>query len=126
MKLIFDAGALLALERNDPIMWRSLKQAEEDELEIVSHGGIIGQAWRSGGPRQARLSVALESIDIRPLDAEAGRAAGELLALTRTRDVIDAALVLLAEDGDQIFTSDIGDLEPLALAADLHVELIPV
>jgi hypothetical protein len=35
-----------------------------------------------------------------------GRDAGKLLGLTRRRDVVDAALVLLAEDGDTIVTSD--------------------
>jgi hypothetical protein len=33
---------------------------------------------------------------VRPLDEALGRAAGELLALARRHDVIDAALVLLA------------------------------
>jgi hypothetical protein len=61
---------------------------------------------------------------IRPLDAALGRAAGELLARTRQRDVIDAALVLLARDGDRIITSDPEDLAPLARAADLDVELV--
>jgi hypothetical protein len=38
--------------------------------------------------------------------------------------VIDAALVLLAEDGDRIITSDPEDIAPLARAADLDVELV--
>jgi hypothetical protein len=42
----------------------------------------------------------------------------------RRSDVIDAALVLLADDGDRIITSDAGDLEPLAAAAGLEIELI--
>jgi hypothetical protein len=40
--------------------------------------------------------------------------------------VVDAALVLLAEDGDQIATSDPRDIEPLALAARRHVDLVHV
>jgi hypothetical protein len=63
---------------------------------------------------------------VRPVDDAAGRRTGTLLAAARARDVVDAALVLLAEDGDQLFTSDLGDLEPLAAAADLHVELVEV
>lgn len=47
-----------------------------------------------------------------------------LLARAGTSDVIDAALVLLAEDNDHIVTSDLTDLYLLAEAADLHVELI--
>jgi fructose-specific phosphotransferase system component IIB len=41
-------------------------------------------------------------------------------------DVIDAALVLLAADGDCILTSEPKDLEPLAFAAGLQIEIIPV
>jgi hypothetical protein len=41
-------------------------------------------------------------------------------------DVVDAALVLLAADGDEILTSDPADLRPLAAAAGVHVDLVPV
>ena len=76
------------------------------------------------GPVQ--LAKALAAIDVRPLDERLGRAAGELLAAARHSDVIDAALVLLAADGDHIVTSDPDDLEPLARASDRHVEIITV
>jgi hypothetical protein len=61
---------------------------------------------------------------VRPLDDALGRAAGELLTVTRRRDVIDAVLVLLARDDDHIITSDPDDLEPLARAAGRHVEIV--
>jgi hypothetical protein len=125
MKLVLDAGALLALERNDRPMWRRLKAAQLAETVAVTHGGIVGQAWRGRGPREALLAKALAGIEVRPLDESLGRAAGELLAATRTHDVIDAALVLLGEDGDSIVTSDPDDVEPLAMAAGRHVEIVP-
>lgn len=126
MRLVLDAGALLALERNDRAMWRRLKDAIEGRHDLVTHGGVVGQVWRGGGARQARLALALASTLIDPLDGRAGRAAGALLANTRGRDVIDAALVLLAHDGDQIFTSDAADIAPLVAAADLQVDIVPV
>jgi hypothetical protein len=70
------------------------------------------------------LSKALAGVEIRALDDRLGRAAGELLAVSRRTDVIDAALVLLAHDGDRIVTSDADDIEPLAAASGRHVELI--
>ena len=123
MTLVLDSGALIALERNDPAMWRRLKGAANQNTVPITHGGVLGQAWR-GGSRQARLARALEGIDVRPLDAALGRAAGELLGRTRGADVVDAALVLLANDGDVIVTSDLDDLEPLARASQRHVELV--
>ena len=124
MKLILDSGALLALERNDRAMWRRLKATQLRGDVPLTHGGVIGQAWRGKGPRQTLLARALEAIDVRPLDEALGRAAGELLGAARRRDVIDAALVLLANDGDDIVTSDPDDIEPLARAARRHVEII--
>lgn len=124
MTIVLDSGALIGLERNDRAMWRRLKAAQIRGDVPVSHGGVIGQAWRGRGPRQTLLVKALASIDVRPLDDALGRAAGELLGITRRRDVIDAALVLLANDGDHIVTSDPDDLEPLARASGRHVEVI--
>jgi hypothetical protein len=126
VKLVLDAGALIALERNDRAMWRRLKDAVLQGEPPVTHGGIVGQAWRGRGPKQARLATALDHLDVRALDDTLGRATGELLSRSRQSDVIDAALVLLAEDGDVIATSDVHDLEPLARAADRHVELVRV
>jgi hypothetical protein len=123
--LILDTGALIALERNERAMWRRLKAAMLAGEPPLSHGGVVGQAWRGRGPRQARLAQALGGVEVRPLDEAAGRAAGVLLAAARGSDVIDAAVVLLAHDGDQLLTSDVSDLAPLAAAAGLHVELIP-
>lgn len=124
MTLILDSGALIALERNDRAMWRRFKAAQLAGTVPVCHGGVVGQAWRGQGPKQALLVKALAAIDVRPLDETLGRAAGELLALARRRDVIDAAIVLLAQDGDHIVTSDPDDIEPLARASGRHVEII--
>jgi hypothetical protein len=126
MTLILDSGALLALEREDRAVWRRYESARLAGSTPSSHGGVLGQVWRNGGPRQARLAKALKGIDIRPLDDALGRRVGALLATTGTKDVIDAALVLIAEDGDEIVTSDPGDIGVLAGHARLHVEIVPV
>lgn len=126
MTLVLDSGALIALEKNDRAMWRRLKSSLVAGEAPVSHGGVVGQVWRGGGPRQALLAKALDGVDVRPLDESLGRAAGELLARGGTGDVVDAALVLLAYDGDDIATSDPQDLEPLAAHLGRHVELVRV
>lgn len=123
MTLVLDSGALVALERNERPMWIRLKGALVDGEVPVTHGGVIGQVWR-GGPRQARLAKALAGVDVRAIDDGLGRAAGQLLARTATADVIDASLVLLALDDDVIVTSDPDDIETLAAAAGVHVEVL--
>lgn len=123
MTLVLDAGALIALDRDERAMWVRLKAATQAGEPPVTHGGVVGQVWR-GGSRQARLARALQGVDVRPLDGALGRAAGELLGATGWSDVIDAAVVLLAVDGDEIVTSDRGDLEVLAARTGRHVELL--
>jgi len=126
MTLILDSGSLIALEGNDRRMWRRLKSALITSEIPVTHGGIVGQAWRGQGPRSALLAKALTGIDVRPLNEYLGKRAGELLARAKKTDVIDAALVLLASDGDVIATSDSGDIERLARTAGRLVDLIAV
>lgn len=123
MSLVLDSGALVALERNERQMWIRLKAAQLDGDLPVTHAGVLGQVWR-GGPRQARLSQAMGGIDVRPLDEALARAAGQLLGVAGLADVIDAGVVLLAADGDEIVTVDHDDLEQLAAASGRHVELI--
>jgi hypothetical protein len=126
MSLVLDAGALIAVERSDRDAVALIKQELLHGRTPLTHGGVVGQVWRGGTGRQASLARLLPSLDIAPLDETLGRSAGMLLARSRMNDVIDAALVLLAEDGDFLLTSDSEGLQPLAAAANLHVDIVPV
>jgi hypothetical protein len=123
LTLVLDSAALVALERNERPMWTRLKAAQIAGDPPLTHAGVLGQAWR-GGPRQARLSRALDGIDVRPVDEPLGRAAGVLLGSTGLADVIDAAVVLVSSDGDDIVTLDRDDFQRLVAASGRHVELI--
>ena len=126
MSLVLDAGAFIALERADRDIVALIKQELVQGRTPLTHGGVIGQVWRGGTGRQVVLARVLPALDVSSLDETLGRSAGILLGRSRRKDVIDAALVLLAEDGDLLLTSDPLDLEPLASAAGLHVDIIPV
>lgn len=123
MTLVLDSGALTALDRNERPMWVRLKAAIVARELPVTHAGVLAQVWRAGG-HQGRLAQALAGIDVQPLDQPLGRATGELLAATGLSDVVDAAVVLLANDGDEIITSDPDDLGRLARSTGRHVELV--
>ena len=124
--LVLDAGALVALERLDRDVIALLKRERLARQAPVTHGGVIGQVWRGGGGRQANLSRLLAGIDVVPLDEQLGRRVGMLLKQTKTSDVVDAAVALLAKDGDEILTSDARDLLPLVRASGAHVDVIEV
>jgi hypothetical protein len=126
MSLVLDAGALVAVERADRDTIALIKQELLAERAPVTHGGVVGQVWRGGAGRQAILARLLPALEIAALDAALGSRAGVLLGRTRRQDVIDAALVLLAADGDVLLTSDPSDLAPLAAAAGLQVDIVRV
>jgi hypothetical protein len=124
--LVLDAGALVAVERLDREVIALIKRERLAGRTPLTHGGVVGQVWRGGGGRQANLTRLLRGVEVVALDDGLGRRAGALLARTKTADVIDAALALLANDGDEILTSDARDLRPLVRATGAHVEVIEV
>ena len=126
MSLILDAGAFLAVERGDRDVVALIKRERRAQRAPLSHGGVVAQVWRGGSGRQVGLARLLPGVDVRSLDVELGKKAGLLLGRSRVDDAVDAALVCLAADGDEILTSDPRDLSALAGAAGLHVDLVPV
>ncbi|MBU6422952.1 MAG: hypothetical protein KGJ98_03565 [Chloroflexota bacterium] len=126
MTVVLDAGALVAIQRGDRMLIAALKAELEAGRVPLTHGGVVGQVWRGGSGRQARLARAIGGVDVRAIDDDLGRRAGVLLGRAGRADVIDAALVLLATDGDEIYTSDVDDLKPLAAACGKLLDLVGV
>jgi len=125
-RLVLDAGALIALDRNDRAMWARLATARRARQPLVTHAGVLGQVWRHP-TRQARLGQVLDALDVRPLTRELAQRAGLLLAATGHDDVHDAALALLCESGDVLYTGDITDLGLLLAERRTHsVSLVRV
>lgn len=124
--LILDAGAFLAVEPGDRDVVALVKRERAASRVPITNGGVVGQVWRGGSGKQALLAKLLAGVQVAPLDDLLGRRVGVLLAATRLADVIDAALVCQARDGDDILTSDPDDLRALAESAAVHVELIAV
>ena len=124
--LILDAGAFVAAERGDREVVALVKRERLAGCPPVTNGGVVAQVWRGGHGRQAPVARLLAGVEVVPVDDSLGRRAGMVLAVGGGSDAIDAAVVCLAGDGDDILTSDPGDLRPLAEAAGVHVELIAV
>ena len=114
---MLDAGALVAVDRDDRAMMARLRVAQQHGVELRSNAMVVGQVWRDRQGRQVNLARLLRAVDVRAVDHQDGRQAGVLLGLTGTSDPIDATVVLLANPGDRILTSDPDDLTPLAVAA---------
>jgi len=114
--LIFDTGALIAIERGDRAVGALLAAAAESGVDVLTSSTCVAQAWRNPS-RQARLSRALSGMLERPLDPAEARRCGLLLSRSGTEDIADSATAVLAEDDDTILTSDPSDIERLLDAA---------
>lgn len=115
--LILDAGALVAVDRDDRAMMARLRAAAQHGLELRSNAMVVAQVWRDPRGRQVSLARLLRAVDVRAVSQRDGRDAGALLSEAGTNDPIDATVVLLARPGDRILSSDPGDLTRLAAAA---------
>jgi hypothetical protein len=123
VSIIYDVGALIALEQGERQSWALLKIEAAKATPPRTHGGVVAQVWR-GGAGQARLSMALRSIEVVPLDDALGRRAGLLLARSGTTDPIDAAVVALARPHDRISTSDPVVIDRLVVASGMTIDVI--
>lgn len=122
--MILDAGALIAVERSDRTMVARLLAAHAGGDELRTHPMVVAQVWRDPSGRQARLARLLRAVHIVPIDDDLGHRCGELLGKTGMSDPIDAAVVLIATEGETIVTSDPDDLSRLADAVEPRVLIV--
>jgi hypothetical protein len=114
-RIVLDSGALIALERDDRALWAALKLATLRSTDVLVPSTCVAQVWR-GTARQARLGRALRHCVVADFDPLA-REVGELCGRTRTSDICDAHVALVAaRDGDVLYTSDPADLGRLLRA----------
>jgi len=122
--LTFDAGGLIALDRNDRRVIALLARAAELGMRVTVPATALAQALRNPA-RQARVSrlIRQPATDLIPLDGPDASAVGLLLARTATADIVDAHVVLCAQrSGQVVVTSDPGDLRRI----DPNLSLVAV
>ena len=114
--ITFDAGGLIALDRNDRRVLTLIARAAERGMRITIPATALAQAIRNPA-RQARLSrlIRQAGTDLVPLDGPDATAVGLLLARTGTADIVDAHVVICAQRaGQAVVTSDANDLRGIA------------
>ena len=122
--LILDAGALIAVDRDDRAMIARLRVAHSSGLELRTTGIVVAEVWRDASGRQSNLARLLKSVDVRAVDDRLGRAAGVLLGRARRGQAADATIAAVAAVGDRIVTSDAGDLSGLVAASGRETEVV--
>ena len=119
----FDAGGLIALDRNDRRVLALVARAAERGMRITIPATALAQAMRNPA-RQARLSrlIRQAGTDLIALNGPDATAVGLLLARTATADVVDAHVAVCARRaGQAVVTSDAADLRRIAPDLELLV-----
>ncbi len=114
--LTFDAGGLIAIDKDDRKVLTLLARAKELRMRITIPSTALAQAMRNPA-RQARLSrlIRQPDTDLVKLDGPDATAVGLLLAKSQTADIVDAHVVVCAQRaGQPIVTSDPTDLRILS------------
>jgi len=119
--ITLDAGALIALDRNDRRVLVLLARAGETGARVTIPATALAQAIRRP-EQQARLArlVRQPGADVIPLDRVDATNVGRLLAASGTSDIADAHVVVCARRSQQrVITSDPADLRTLDPAIQL-------
>lgn len=120
----FDAGGLIALDRNDRRVLVLLARARETGARLTIPATALAQAIRRPD-RQARLArlIRQPSTDVVDLGRVDATNVGRLLAASGTSDIADAHVVICARRNDQpVVTADPADLRAL----DATIRLVPL
>ena len=113
--MTMDAGALIAVDRDERRVLVLLARARETGSRVTIPASALAQAVRRP-ERQARLARLLRqpTTDVVPLDRVDATNVGRLLAASGTSDVVDAHVVICARRArQQAVTSDPDDLRAL-------------
>ena len=112
----YDAGALIAAERDSRSVWSLHRELLERDLRPTLPTVVLGQVWR-GGPQARPVERLIRGCRVESFTEQQARAAGEALAASGGHDLIDAAVVVTAlAREDLIVTSDPDDLRRIASA----------
>jgi predicted nucleic acid-binding protein len=123
--VVYDAGVLVAADRNDRLTWAEHRVRLEFGVLPSVPAPVIAQVSRS--PQQAQLRRFLAGCAVIPLDESQAHEAGRLLAKSKTADVIDAVVVTVAlRQRSMILTSDPDDMKRLVVASGRDVPVVGV
>ena len=125
MNVVYDTGMLVAADRNDRRAWADHRVRLEIGLAPIVPAPVVAQTSRSG--QQAQLRRLLRGCEIVAFAPEEAHRVGSLLGASRTTDVVDAHVAILALDRVAIvITSDRGDLEHLSARLPTPIQIEPV
>lgn len=122
MSVLYDAGALIAAERNVRALWADHRVRLEAGSVPLTTAPVVAQVSRN--VRQVQLRRFLRGCETVEFLATEGHDVGSLLARSGAADVVDAHVVLVASRrGCPVLTSDPADLGQLSQLMSPPVEI---
>jgi hypothetical protein len=124
-RIVYDCGVLIAADRDERRAWADHRARLEANIVPLVPAAVVAQASRSS--KQVSLRRMLRGCEVAAFDEPAAHRAGALLAKSRTKDVVDAAVVELAVRSQaDIATDDRNDIAILLAAARAKTSIVGV
>jgi predicted nucleic acid-binding protein len=113
VSIVYDAGVLVAAERDDRSVWADHRIRLEVGAVPTTTAPVVAQVSRSA--RQVQLRRFLRGCEIAAFSPQQADEVGELLDKAGASDVVDAHVVVIAATtGSPVLTSDPDDLRRLS------------
>lgn len=113
MSVVYDAGVLVAADRNDRLVWADHRARLEFGVVPTTTAPVVAQVSRSA--RQVQLRRLLRGCVIAAFAVDEAHQVGRLLGVSGTADVVDAHVVVAAVARNAtVLTSDTDDLRLLS------------
>jgi hypothetical protein len=123
-RVMFDTGALIAIERGQHRMRSVHRLAVEHGFDMVAVTPVIAEWWRAGRGEKERSRI-LRTLVQEPPDGYVARLAGAAIGEV-SAGVVDALVMAAASiRGDTVYTSDLKDLvRLLEVFPDVRLERV--
>ncbi len=113
MSVVYDAGVLVAADRDDREVWADHRVRLELGTVPMTTAPVVAQVSRSA--RQVPLRRFLRGCETVPFSPDQAHEVGALLGESGTSDVVDAHLVITAaRKASIVLTSDLGDIRKIS------------
>ena len=121
--VVYDAGMLVAADRNVRAIWAEHRVRLEAGIVPVVPAPVVAQVSRS--PHQAQLRRLLRGCQVTAVTEQDAHSAGHLLGRAGTRDVVDAVVAHTAAQLDaDVVTGDPAEIGRLLDVAGARSRII--
>ena len=113
MRIVFDTGAFIALERRQKSALEVLRVAADDGDDLIAPAAAVAEWWRAGKREKARAAI-LRAFQFEAPSSHVARLAGVAMGLVGAG--LGDALVMAAASihGDVVYTADVEDFARLS------------